>query len=1172
MKKIRTLRYVSILMAAIVLVACLLPSASLAAQTRSITELTGDNARVTNVNIERYITGTAPWDTDDAIGNDSGSANMIVRSFDSVAYTFTVVMSSYDAMHYEDARVKLEFVLPYDKEQVTFDISSMAWMDSSNGYEYTIKNESRVIGGKTTACQVLTCYKHLLPSGGNLSVIPGEFSENLSVMVGNMKNGEQFAPIISACMEYGTWDGVCVTHGVAEKVSAVANPVTISAAPKYNVKIAGTSEFRHNFDFNTGNTSGEYKAANYGKGTVLGRAIHINTTLQLYNDYPSKKMKGIELPDGGPITFDIKLSSNYTTESTGEKRDITADYMPLLYSCDELMSNVDKIDGRTIPQSVMRYFSAPQNRGTGTASCYDGGNWSATQQGDIISVTIKNYKINMDQMPTQDLPTTGIDYGVDKGIGCFSSGDFWIVQPFNKIGSTNTDEQAFDIVNDYGTGTFNINCEVKSLKATSVGGTVMADTAGTNDAQMAKNDDRYSTGIALALAGKMSNVVFYSNIGNTRIVDRGIDGTYDQYRNGLDAAFVGGELMLCGGFSYTPQNEEQNRIYYATNLLKFYAEPFEMTGKEFKKYNMATSGFEYDYLYATKPDGKDWTNDEELTHTYEDDLVFYSSLDDIPTGHKCVGVLYVFKGPASANASPASYLLGIGVKVKQQNDLVSKAYAMASTSRLWSKKHFDDAQMQLQSIPVWTDASTSLSDFPADHYKSANIDNQVYYRRETYAADGSGALGTHNSDRASIGDTLLIIGYNSAVSKSLLQMANGSEIKTIYNIDADQRFVDFVLKPSVTSDTAANAFHNKTTSVTIVDTLPEYVSYVKNSAYLGGTYNQTDTAGGTRGSVTGGTAFEPTATQNADGTTTLTWVISDAVVDTAMLPIYYTVYIGDKTDASKDVPIGTTNLSTGAYVTATGDIREPSALNGKLAEVGFKATKGAAISFGKYAEHDTVEADGTAKYIVYFNNNAGTPETDIILIDTMPCSGQSESDFTGGYTVSELKIDTAKCDVSKLKLYYTMDEAYNNKVASDLTVDAITANWTEATIAADGTVEALAGKCPIAWAIVGELEGHRSIYAELSMLLAPEYTATRQNVYYNRLSYKTSVIGADVTTSVTANVVPTPIPTPTPTPTPKPDAPKPIPPTGDASVMTIAAMLFALSSLAFIASGKKIKI
>ena len=96
--------------------------------------LNDDSARVTRIEINEIVDGTAPFDENDDSGNDSGNSNKIVRTFDTVTYRFTVEMESYTSTGYSEARVKLEFVLPLNKDEAIFDQTAMAWMDQTSGY------------------------------------------------------------------------------------------------------------------------------------------------------------------------------------------------------------------------------------------------------------------------------------------------------------------------------------------------------------------------------------------------------------------------------------------------------------------------------------------------------------------------------------------------------------------------------------------------------------------------------------------------------------------------------------------------------------------------------------------------------------------------------------------------------------------------------------------------------------------------------------------------------------------------------------------------------------------------------------------------------------------------------------------------------------------------------
>ena len=1076
--------------------------------------LNEDKARVSGITVTGISDGVTPWDADDKPGNDSGASNKIVRTFDTVTYNFEVQMESYDNTSYSEARVKLEFVLPLTAEQAVFDQTAMAWMDQTTGYAPVLTTETRNINGTDTQCQVLTCYKRLLPSENHNSVVPGSFGENVTVNVKSMKNGETFAPIFSAAMEHGTWEGNCSTHNNQEKYSVQADEVRVSAAPKYNVQIGGTSSYKGTFDFNTGNSTAKGYGDGYNIGSVVGRVVRIGLTLQLYNDNASKGFKGIELPNGSPITFDISLGSSYrintpnpsSGHTQGETVNVTNAYMPRLWSCDGNAwtgYGETNSDGRVLNDDRgSADQTAPWNQGDNIYSCYRGGSWIATQQGSTVHVTVSGYQINVDKMPTKNADTGGA-YGPELGIGCFSAGELWIVQPYNKIGDTGTNPgPEFDIVQDYGQGAFTTDITAMNMKATTVSGASFQDSNGTNDAQTKKNDDRMSPTVELTLPGGLQNRVSYASSQNR---DKGVG--VDNYRDGLDFGTPGTSLYLKGGFSYNTRNEEDNILYWGTNLTKFYASAIELTGGEVwpELINGAKAGLTV--LYATKLDGTDWTSDEELQHTYEDALVFYNSVNAIPAGHKCVGLLYCFKGPGSLNAADPYYYGSVPAKIRDDMNLAGNTYMLASTSRVWTKSMFERAGKTLDNIPDWTNSNTKLSSFPTGCYTSANINGSVWYRKETYAADGSGAYGTHNSDWRHWGDTLLVIGYKTGITKNLTQKTSDNKEKDTYNLDANQRVVDFKLQPRTYYDQGSGN-HALTTTVTIVDTLPKYLAYRPSSCYFGGTYNQTSVNGGTQGTVTGGNLREPdSVVNNTDGTQTLKWVIPNVTVGEEMPTIYYSANIGNRNDPNQDVPTGTTHLLNKVRITATHDLRQPSIANGNYAESGIAVTRGTASSFGKYSKQTLVEPDGVIDYVVYFDNNAAQ-ETDVVMMDTMPYNGVNGSHFTGSYTVNSWKLDVTKCAIDKLKFYYTTDNQYNATTTASLggneAAKTTIEDWIKATIASDGTVTAMNGTQPVAWAIIGTLDSNKSVNVDMRIKLKPDQsTAGNQienNYYVNTLS------------------------------------------------------------------------
>lgn len=80
--------------------------------------------------ISNIVDGTAPFDADDASGNDSSSENGIVRSFDSVNYTlkYTTAIRDSELQGIDSANVMAEFVLPCSPIKAEFNVETMTWM------------------------------------------------------------------------------------------------------------------------------------------------------------------------------------------------------------------------------------------------------------------------------------------------------------------------------------------------------------------------------------------------------------------------------------------------------------------------------------------------------------------------------------------------------------------------------------------------------------------------------------------------------------------------------------------------------------------------------------------------------------------------------------------------------------------------------------------------------------------------------------------------------------------------------------------------------------------------------------------------------------------------------------------------------------------------------------
>ena len=330
--------------------------------------------------------------------------------------------------------------------------------------------------------------------------------------------------------------------------------------------------------------------------------------------------------------------------------------------------------------------------------------------------------------------------------------------------------------------------------------------------QRLADDDRETRTLELTLEGYLQNRVRY---GDAEAYELGC-GIADN-RDGRDFAAVGSELNLMGGLSYNPNQVEENRMYLGTTLVKFYGSALELkeedwflhleggaalNGHDEKEISEAEKNVRF--YYAAKEDGSDWKDDNELKTTYEDKLIFYDSLDKIPAGKTCVGMLICFVGPGGdVKASDPYYRCYHKAKVRDDMDLAGQTFMLASTSRLWTKGMFEEAGLGLDAIDLNKNPDLNVAElivngnlWKVEHYTSANIENSVFYEKEVYRPDGSGIEGTHNSDWYHWGDTLLVIGYKTKITKNLLQTDENGNEKKIFSLDADQRVADFKLQPA----------------------------------------------------------------------------------------------------------------------------------------------------------------------------------------------------------------------------------------------------------------------------------------------------------------------------------------------------------------------------------------
>lgn len=1075
-------------------------------------------------------TGSAPWDEDDEAGDDSSDLNNTVRSFDIVSYTVGFTSKVRDNAPYKAYKMgtlHFEFVLPGDSSQVQFETGSMGWLSAKRNVEYTITEET--YNGQTY--QVLRGSYLWEPSDQNPTAIGESYQElGLVTRVLAMKQGESMQPKFTFWLDYNdipTDELVtdsnysCTTHGEQEYKTITGPSVTVTSAPRYNLRIvngySSGNQAAGSFDFSTGNEL----AANKDAGTKTGRIQAFGVVIQIVGKSAADGLRGCELPNGDPITFDLTLSSTYRTD-TGTTITLGDDCAPLLWSIDGNMDGSTQADGRSLSLvgTPCCYF-IPTNSGTFYNSCYQGGTWTGAQEGNTIHVTVSNYSVDLTHLPYTDFGNSNSNCAYydpnnisgywDVQTACFSAGEIWVVQPFYDKNNTY-------IVDQYGaSGSFQIGLEDKKLQMTGESGVSLKNVED-NSNQEIQTDDQIVQASYLMKKGSATTEIMYHQYNNSVSVDNSCALTKGCANDGKDWILDGDNLGILGRI-YQVGAEGQNRFVAADYLMKFDDAFFELE-------SCFTSDSDGKILYGAKPDKTGWSHkgkkpnetgyDTEMMQSTADDLIFFSSLEELQSkGYTCVAVLCEVRQNFS---SQRLKLLGHTKKDADLNGYVfmvtdsavawsqadaaeaAAAYCGKAVAELTDDDYQNYAQNAFPSREGKTEPLSYTDDYPAavQTWDYESTPARQNYQKARYDENGyAGGSAGRNA-----GDSCLVVSYTTQITKDTKQsVSNTGNSKDAYDLDVGQRIADFVLSPSAIRVGGESLTENAriTTDIYIEDTLPAGLTYIPFSSRWGGTYTQTDE--GKQGKIEGGQSLEPEVTTNADGTTTLRWTLKNVVVTeqsvTNFEPIYYSCDIGTSGNEEADVQNNQQLLNTAIIWSKDEQKREFNAANNNKAAKSILVSKNNAISLSKTADHTVVDAGEEMGFTMSVGNNSSNG-MDVIALDSLPYNGDAAgSRFTGECQVTEFTV-TSTALLENFKLYYTTDENERGKSSSDYKASDFsnTAVWVELTADPEtGKVTLPENLTPVAVAAVGRLNGNQTLKMHISVLLpdgqSGDYVANR---------------------------------------------------------------------------------
>lgn len=1070
-----------------------------------------DSAAVSRLRLADRITGTAPFDKDNERGDDKDETNDIVRSYDTVTYDYEYTLTPDSTMdYYRRTRVGFRFELPYPQDKVTFDAEKMGWVDHTPGYEPKLTTET--INGTVT--QVYTCYRLLEPTSQSPTVNPGTGSIGLSVAVKGAPHGYRFHPTVKA---WPAWDASNPTNTGAHP-PAVDTPkdVTVSAKLNLNVRMVDYGNVdRGVFDF----SSGAANAPNRTEGKVTGLGLGVALVTELRWPDRTKGLKGLEAPSGR-ITYRLRLSNQYSDDTkTGTKHPMERRWQPLLYDYGHI-DNMDSKYGRTFA-----WMGDLRRRAPGVADRADG-NYRVARGNTTITTTTggrgTDVTVSFDGYDTSVFPID--NFSPDLRQKCstdYMSSDCSTMQ----VGAIHTDVLQFvtptsrdgrTVAQYYGNvdQTANISMDDIALTATGVSGDRLA-TAEDNSNQAVTGDDHAGSAVTVRSPGTYSTRVRYTYWGNDiSWNDAGTSGdwTMPDYSNGSDSLIQGSKLRLQIGHNIIIQSEGDAEVM-GMGLVKFDPNGIEPVDDHpdtqptifMNVFTWGTRvtkrGNAIPYWYAVKKDGTGWKDYREQRDTKISGLDYYPTLNEAKRHGTIVGML--FEDHNTVDPTGTSFnrtfvpIVSLPARILDTARIGTVTPIVAETA-YWTRNSLarianlnaDAPDTQWQQ---WSDGLTARLPEYANSVKPNLTYSGDTYRPATF--DDNGVYQGGDTADAMKGDSLYIAGETPHIAKQVEQTNEAGNTKTVYDLDKEQRTVDWKL--TATADTSTTTDGGQyTTDYIITDTLPKGLAYVDGSMTVGGQYTQHTPD---KGTVTGGTPVTPTIVVNKNGTTTMTIRVNGARADSnTQTVIHYSTTIGDASDPDHDVK-NNDSFTNHATIQSKRNMAPPLSAKAQTADMTVRVSRTRASALATRADPLLNDINRPLGYTNMLGNFSKDEKTDPYAVDVMPYLGDgSASRYSGDYVMTGLNLGVRNgASLDNAHVYFTTDPKWRTIDATKITREQVQ-QWTEATVnATTGKVTIPDGYSkPVAWAFTSPSLPANARY-DFSLSIKPTGNSA-SDMYVNR--------------------------------------------------------------------------
>ena len=474
------------------------------------------------------------------------------------------------------------------------------------------------------------------------------------------------------------------------------------------------------------------------------------------------------------------------------------------------------------------------------------------------------------------------------------------------------------------------------------------------------------------------------------------------------------------------------------------------------------------YWYAVKKDGTGWKDYREQRDTKISGLDYYPTLNEAKTHGTIVGMLFedhntvdpantTFGRNFTSSVSLPARILDTA-RIGTVTPIVAEtAYWTRNSLARTANLDVDAPNTQWQQ---WSDdLATRLPEYANSVKPDLTCSGDTY---RPAAFDDNGVYQGGDTADTMKGDSLYIAGETPHIAKQVEQTNEAGNVKTVYDLDKEQRAVDWKL--TATADTSTTTDGGQyTTDYIITDTLPKGLAYVDGSMTVGGQYTQHTPD---KGTVTGGTPVTPTIVVNKDGTTTMTIRVNGARADSGtQTVIHYSTTIGDASDPDHDVR-NNDSFTNHASIRSKRNMAPPLSSKAQTADMTVRVSRTRASSLATRADPLLNDINRPLGFRNMLGNFSKDEKTDPYAVDVMPYTGLNQSNYHGDYTLAGLTVKAgAGASMNGVKVYFTTDQKWRNVDATKITREQVT-QWTEATVnATTGKVTIPDGYSkPVAWA------------------------------------------------------------------------------------------------------------